>query len=292
MSGMAIARAFFLEHGLPMIQERFAAFAGRMAAGLAGEGSECFGFDDAHSRDHDFGAGFCIWLDDDAYEEAGLRLDEAYHQLPGAYRGLALRKTHVHGAQRTGVMRASDFYQRFLGCPGIPTSCMEWLRIPESNLAVATNGEVFFGDGGEFVTVREGLIGFYPDEVRLVLIKRRLTTMAQAGQYNYPRCMRRGEKVGAFLALSEFAKAACSVVYLLNRRYMPFYKWAHRGMADLALLGSVRGLLASMTDEPMGEGTEQAIEAICASVASELKSQGITSVDASFLLNHAESIHC
>ena len=48
--------------------------------------------------------------------------------------------------------------------------------------------------------------------------------MAQAGQYNYPRCVRHGEYGAAVLALAEFVRAACGAVYLLNRRHMPYFR--------------------------------------------------------------------
>ena len=45
-----------------MLQKEFADNLPRMAAGLVGEGSECYGFDDEISRDHDFGPSFQIFI--------------------------------------------------------------------------------------------------------------------------------------------------------------------------------------------------------------------------------------
>ena len=61
MKGLELAKAYYEEYGRPMIQEKFPKYAERIAVGLAGEGSECFGYDDELSRDHDFEAGFCLW---------------------------------------------------------------------------------------------------------------------------------------------------------------------------------------------------------------------------------------
>ena len=38
-------------------------------------------------------------------------------------------------------------------------------------------------------------------------------------------CRKRNDQVAVVLSLSEFMKAACSMIHLLNRHYMPFYKW-------------------------------------------------------------------
>ena len=49
--GLELSERFFGEYGLPMLQEQFPQYMDMIAAGVAGEGSDCFGFDDAISRD-------------------------------------------------------------------------------------------------------------------------------------------------------------------------------------------------------------------------------------------------
>ena len=61
MKGLELSRSFYEGAGAPMLQERFPELLGRIAVGLAGEGSECFGFDDELSADHDFEPAFCLW---------------------------------------------------------------------------------------------------------------------------------------------------------------------------------------------------------------------------------------
>ena len=56
--------AYYRSIGHPMIRERFADCEDRLAVGLVGPGSECFGFDDELSHDHDWGPAFCLWLTD------------------------------------------------------------------------------------------------------------------------------------------------------------------------------------------------------------------------------------
>ena len=129
----------------------------RAAAGLSGQGSECLGLDDEVSRDHDFGPGFCIWLSDEDFERYGEELQAAYRELPREFLGFT-RLDSGKGAQRTGVMRTSDFYRYYIGCPGAPETAMKWVRIQEHFLATCTSGEVFEDGLGEFSAIRSALL--------------------------------------------------------------------------------------------------------------------------------------
>lgn len=287
MPGLELCRQFYLQCGAPLIERTFGENGRRFAAGLAGAGSDCLGFDDELSRDHDFGPGFCLWLTDEDDETFGGELRRLYSELPRQFGG-CVRNTTPQGADRVGVMRIGDFYRRYTGCRDIPEGDAAWLRIPEHLLAAAVSGEVFRDGLGEFSRIRSGLLPCYPEDVRLKKLAARLFTMAQAGQYNYGRIMKRHDAAAAALALSEFARAALSAVHLLNRRYMPYYKWAFRSARRLPLLSDVvtelDALFLPETDR------EALIETICSRVSGFLKKEGLSSARDTFLVAHAEEV--
>ena len=78
MKQMELARRYFEEFGRPMIESQFPQLKDSYAAGLAGEGSGCLGYDDEISQDHDFAPGFCIWLKKDDFDRWGSTLQQAY----------------------------------------------------------------------------------------------------------------------------------------------------------------------------------------------------------------------
>ncbi len=289
-NGMELCRAFYEEYGIPMIRENFPQYEHMIAVGLVGEGSECFGFDDEISRDHDFGPGFCMWLTDQVYEEIGEQLQEAYDKLPSTYMGIT-RFTTAKAQKRVGVFRIGDFYENLIGLRDVPATQNQWLFLEDYRLATAVNGKVFRDDLGEFTRIRRGILKYYPEEVRLRKIARQAALMAQSGQYNYSRMFGRGEKVTAAIALSEFMKHTMAMVYLLNRTYAPFYKWMHRGMQNLPILPEIGDILNALVDFPSGdERIPQTIEIIVALIIAEMKKQGLTSGEDNYLDHHTDQI--
>ncbi len=310
MKGLELAERYYFTYGKPMLERQFPQLAGRVAAGLAGEGSECLGFDDAISQDHDFGPAFCLWLTQEDYDAYGKALQEAYQALPKDFLGVPGRVDSAQGGGRVGVREIHDFYRQFVGEEQPPRSLLRWLYLPDAALAAATNGKVFEDPLGEFSAVRSALSS-YPEDVRIQKLAARTAIMAQSGQYNYARCMRRGETVAAELALREFVQAAVSLVYLLNRRYAPYYKWMFHGMRDLPILAPA---VAPLLQELMELGVQrqawenqdsprfnpyvnrldrkvQLIESICGKAVRELHAQGLTTLNEDFLEPHAWAIH-
>ncbi|KAE8126997.1 MULTISPECIES: DUF4037 domain-containing protein [Bifidobacterium] len=242
ISGLRLARAYWNEYGKALIAERYPEYRGRIAAGLVGHGSECYGFDDEFSQDHDFGPGFCLWLADDDYARIGERLQADYDALPSEFMGYGPRESTARAggaSRRVGVFAIGDFFERLTGYRQAPAASKphEWLLLDEATLAAATNGEVFADPLGMFLKTRQGF-KMMPEDVRLALISRRLGMIAQAGQYNLPRMLARGDGAAAWLSINEFVNACCSLVFLINQPitvgYLPYYKWRFAAMRRLS----------------------------------------------------------
>ncbi len=293
MTGLELSEAYYETFGKPMIEAQFGEYQKYMAIGLVGEGSECFGYDDQWSEDHDYGPGFCIWIPEEQYQAIGAALSGAYTMLPKEFEGKRRMET-LEGNGRVGVFRISQFYKKYIGCTGVPTTSVEWIFAPETSLATATNGKVFVDHLGEFSRIRNELLQFYPRDVFLKKIVARMALMSQSGQYNYERCMKRNEVGAAYLACCEFVKATTSMVYLLNKKYMPFYKWTFRGMEGMTSLKDVKPMLTQLIQIPdVQENVSkkvQLIETISILVGEELRHQGVITGTDAFLNSHCHQV--
>lgn len=270
-----------------MIREEFPEYENRIAVGLVGHGSECFGFDDEISRDHDFETGFSMWLTAQDEEKIGFRLTRAYDRIKAEYGGTKLAHTSVIGANSQGVSTIGAFYRRYTGCDGAPKTLKDWLFTESAYFAEAVNGEVFRDDLGEFSRIRKEIAEGMPEDVRLKKLASCAVRMAQTGQYNYPRCIAHGEDGASMLALSEFVRNACEAIFLLNKKHCPYFKWTFRAMRALDVLSDMSAplefLLTADNDEKGKKVKREIVEDISLAVANELRHQNLADCEGSYL---------
>lgn len=247
MKGLKLAESYYWNIGRPVLKQRFPQILSHLAAGLFGDGSECLEFDDDISQDHDFGPGFCIWLDKEDYILAGAQLHTIYTQLPKEYLGFSSRSVSPYGNDRVGVMEIHEFFSRYIGDEQPPKSLQRWLSLPEEKLAALTSGKHFEDTKGTFTWLQQ-MLSYYPEDIRLKKLAAKAAKMAQSGQYNYGRCMQRQDIVAANFALNEFLDNAISMIYLLNRTYCPYYKWKFKGLERLSLVRDAGALILELAE--------------------------------------------
>lgn len=295
MNGLEIAKAYYETFGRPMLEREFPQLLDRIAVGLTGSGSECFGFDDDVSRDHDFEPGFCVFLpgEDTVDRRTAFLLERAYGRLPREFMGLRRSLTQPVGGPRRGVLRTDEYFTAKVGSPDGILTVGQWLAIGDSALAEAVNGELFCDGSGQVTAIRERL-SRYPEDIRRKKLAGSLLMMAQAGQYNYARCLAHGETGAAQLAAGVFVRHAMQSVFLLNGVYMPFYKWAFRAMRalpELSLEAEVLEYLLTTDNESETAAEKQrVIEGVAADVIAELRRQGLTQASCGDLEKHAYSV--
>ncbi|MBE6596386.1 MAG: DUF4037 domain-containing protein [Ruminococcaceae bacterium] len=296
MKGIELSEKFYYEYGAPMIKEKFPSLEGMIAVGLVGSGSECLGYDDDISQDHDFEPAFCMFIPDEDVIDSrtAFLLEREYSRLPKEFMGYKRSPLSPVGGNRHGLIRMSDFFKEKTGSSDGALSLREWFLIPEQSLAEVAYGKVFRDDLGTFTAVRERL-SYLPEDVRLKKIAGNLLIMGQSGQYNYQRCISRGETAAAQLAMIEFAKSAMNLIFLLNKRYIPYYKWSFRAQRELPILGELDGALEYLISSGNRDGEElkkeKLCEEICGKIISALRECKLTDRESSNCEENAYAVN-
>ena len=281
IKGLELSKRYFYDIVLPEFEKNLKDILTLCAFGLVGEGSECYGYDDELSKDHDFGPSVCIWLRKDDYLKYKDRINKILETLPKTYLAFQELKESEWGYDRRGLLNIEDFYFKFIGSTNPPQTINDWQKIPETALATVTNGEVFLDNLGEFTKIREQLLNYYPEAIRQNKIATRLMNISQHGQYNYTRCLKRNDLVSANQCLYLFVDEVIHLVFLLNRRYKIFYKWANRALLDLKILGNeIHKLLQDMV---FSQNKIPYVRKICKVLADELRNQNLTNCESEFL---------
>ena len=271
MKGLELSRAFYEAYGKEMLEKDFEGLLPHIAVGLVGAGSECLGFDDDISRDHDFEPGFCIFLPDESVVDRGtaFSLERAYAALPKEFMGYKRSRLSPTGGARHGVLRRADLLMEKTGIPDGNLSNRDFLYLPEQSLLEVTNGALFHDGDGVFSTIR-ACLSYLPEDVRLKKMAGELLLMGQAGEYNLPRALSRKDHGAAQLASIEFVKSALHFVFLLNKKYLPYYKWQFRALATLPRLSELSdGLYALISAPASAETVTRIVHSLVSSLTEE-----------------------
>ena len=296
MNGLELSQLYYEECGRPVLELEFSELLPFLAVGMFGSGSECFGYDDAVSQDHDFEPGFCIFLPDEetVNRRSEFLLERAYAKLPHVFHGYERSPMLPVGGARHGVLRTQDFFMRTVGSADGELSLGQWLSLPEQALAEATNGLVFFDNYGEISRIRDHL-RYYPEDIRLKRLAGFLLLMGQSGQYNYERCLRHQEPAAAQLAVTEYVKSCLSVLFLLNRRYQPYYKWVFRALRSLPAgaehFSLLETLLTTGNEGDLVQKKTNLMESLSSDIIRMLHAQELTRVSSADLERHAYSVN-
>lgn len=230
MKGLKLCKEYYETYGKPMIAEKFPEYVSKIAVGLVGEGSDCMGYDDEISRDHDWGPSFCIWVSDETYNEIGEQLTECYEKLPTEFKGY-VRSVSMPGKRRRGVMTISAFYKNLVGAECYEN--IDWRNVQDYALAAAVNGEVFTDPEGTFTKFRNQLQKGYPEDILYLKLAEDVAHLSQTGQYNFFRVMERGDRLTADRMLVEGMGYVMQLVHHMYQVYPPHDKWLYKSFLSL-----------------------------------------------------------
>ena len=237
--GIDICESFYKDCSEKVLDKDFKDYKSEIAVGLVGRGSDCYGYDDKESRDHDWGPGFLIWVTKETFDKIGDKLEKAYNNLPKEYKGFKCAKT-LSTHKRRGVFVIEDFYKDLLG--KWPLTEEDYKYIPDFSLSTSVNGKVFTDPKGLFSSYRKELLKGYPENILLLKIAESAAKFSQCAQYNYKRMLKRGDDLTASVMLSDGLKEAMKLAHFIENKFPPHDKWLYRSVKDLEM-GSELSLL-------------------------------------------------
>lgn len=237
-SGRELARAYYGEVVRPVLDDALPELA--HAAGRLGSGSDVLGFDDAQSRDHDFGLRLTLLVEGGRAAEVD---DLLTARLPEAWHGLPVRFATTWDPQvrhRCEVASARDFAASRLGLdPTGPMTASDWRALTGQAVLEVVAGPVFHDGTGEITAIRERLSG-YPRDVRLHALASGWDRLRQ----EFPdvgRAGLRGDEDGSAVLAARHVRTMMHLAHLIHGRWAPYGKWLARSAAALPGGQELRG---------------------------------------------------
>lgn len=269
VKGLDVARAFFLEWGLPELEKQYPTLSLRVAAGKL-LGSDVIGADDAFSRDHNWGPQFWLFLNDKDYAQFGQSLAERLNNAaPNPWKGY-----HLAGAgdRAVEVFSSTRFMKDFTSLDTPPQNIRDWVPVDkptpkalpgESNLYFLRHGAIFQDPLGELSAWRESLHS-YPRDIWLRRLGEETFRIWHNGEYNFvQRLIHRRDPLARQICLGEFTAGIMRLWLLLAADYTPYWKWLAHEFRKLPDAAQVEPLLMRLAAAAGLEEQSELVRDIC-----------------------------
>lgn len=263
MPGGEVARGFHADVVGPLLAWAMPGL--RYAAGRLGSGSDVLGFDDAMSRDHDWGCRLTLLVDEPdraAVPQVSLLLEQ---ELPESYRGFPVRFpiTWDPGlSHRVEIATVSGFAAGRLGIdPTAELSALDWLILTGQSVLEVTAGPVFADRTAELAQVRARLRWYPPDIEQYVLAagwQRLSQEMPMVG-----RIAERGDDIGSRQLSTRLASDLMWLAFVLSRQWPPYPKWRGTAFQALPAAADLAGPLTAAAAAEHWRDRESALADAC-----------------------------
>lgn len=225
-------RRFALTRLLPRLQEE-PLLRDRVALAQIGHGSQCLGYDDDLSQDHDWGILVQCFLED-ATDDSRYVLQQCLASMPDLWEGTPVVWDQRTPPERSGIIELRVWLHDLAGYRLIPNqiSTEDFLRLSDARLTWLTNGTVFHDPIGTISRLRQTL-RVCPPQIQL----RRLATACLMtvihGPYQIPRLLKRTDGLSARLSAGLFVRSAMITAHRILGKPAPIIKWLARSFKAL-----------------------------------------------------------
>lgn len=229
---------FWSEIVLPVLQTHFPTQLAQMAVGFFGYGSEVLRLDDQYSTDHHFGLRINILLPEDLMQSTGGAIEDvlAAH-LPQIWRGRELREGYTR-TKCVALASLDHHLHSTIGLNHAPISLTDWLQIPEEDITHIVAGEVWHDPFARFSTIRQALLAYYPEPVRLRRLAHWSRYFSGMGVYALKRALLRQNTLYASTTFARSLRWGVQMAFLLDRTYYPYDKWLTEMFYRLPRMGT------------------------------------------------------
>jgi uncharacterized protein DUF4037 len=275
VSGGELARRFHADVVAPLLARAMPGLG--YAAGRLGSGSDVLGFDDAMSRDHDWGCRLTLLVDEadrDAVPQIAALLER---ELPGSYLGHPVRFPVTWDSSRThnvDVATVGGFATGRLGVDpagGLPV--LDWLVLTGQSVLEVIAGPVFTDRTAQLAPVRAALRWYPPDVERYVLAagwQRLSQEMPMVG-----RSAERGDELGSRLLSARLADDLMWLAFAVSRRWPPYAKWRGTAFQSLGVAPDLSGPLAAAAAAPDWRDRESGLAEACEVLLNAQRARGL-----------------